>query len=159
MLQAVLWIRIGFIAGLHRFHCGSRIINIWKSYFLYHNFNLFIFRLSFMKDAQDTGEDFSPQKKTISTLKHKFLPFSYFLWVIFSLLDPDPANQKQCESWSGSTALVSCICFYDIFIYCISLQTINFRYRWYKESLTPLNQWYGESATLRINDARSLRRL
>jgi hypothetical protein len=49
-----------------------------------------------MKEAQDTGEDFSPQKRTISTLKHKFLPFSYFLSVIFSLLDPDPADQKQC---------------------------------------------------------------
>jgi hypothetical protein len=30
--------------------------------------------------------------------KLKFLPFLYFLGVIFALLDPDPAYQNQCGS-------------------------------------------------------------
>jgi hypothetical protein len=43
-----------------------------------------------IKDAQATGEDFIPQKRTYSTSK---LEFSSLLSVILALLDPDPYSQ------------------------------------------------------------------
>jgi hypothetical protein len=58
-----------------------------------------------MKDVQDTGKAFSPQKRTSSTSKLEIsLLFSFFV-VIFTLLDPDPdpADQNQC----GSETLLS----------------------------------------------------
>jgi hypothetical protein len=32
----------------------------------------------------------------------KFLHFFLFLWVIYALLDPDPADQNQCGSGSNT---------------------------------------------------------
>jgi hypothetical protein len=43
-----------------------------------------------MKDVQAAGEAFSPQNRTSSTSKQK--KTSLLLWVIFALLDPDPAD-------------------------------------------------------------------
>jgi hypothetical protein len=57
-----------------------------------------------MKDAQAIGEAFSPQKRTSSTSKHENSVLFLFLWVIFALLDPDPATQTNadpCGSGSG----------------------------------------------------------
>jgi hypothetical protein len=44
-----------------------------------------------MKDAQVTGEAFSPQKGTFKfkIQNMKFLYIFLFLWAIFALLDPD----------------------------------------------------------------------
>ncbi len=50
--------------------------------------NLFDQKLQFTY-VQATGEDFSPQKRTSSTSKMKFIYFFLCLWVIFALLDPD----------------------------------------------------------------------
>ena len=52
----------------------------------------------YIKDAQATGEAFSPQKPHPALENLKFLPCFLFLWVIFALLDPDPADQNQCGS-------------------------------------------------------------
>ncbi len=56
-----------------------------------------------------TGEAFSPQKRTSISSKHEnSLLFSIYLWVIFSLLDPDPAtgiSVDPCGSGSGTTTL------------------------------------------------------
>jgi hypothetical protein len=57
-----------------------------------------------IKDVQATGEAFSPQKRTFSTSKHKFLDFFQFLWVTFAILDPDPADQNQSKRmWIRNT--------------------------------------------------------
>ncbi len=63
-----------------------------------------------MKDAQATGETFSPQKRTSSTSKMKILSFFQFFGVILALLDPDPdpaaqINADPCGSGSGSETL------------------------------------------------------
>jgi hypothetical protein len=51
------------------------------------------------RDAQATGEAFSPQKRTSCTSKHEnSLPFLCLL-VIFALLDPDP--YLKCRSRSS----------------------------------------------------------
>jgi hypothetical protein len=51
------------------------------------------------KDVQATGEAFSTQKRTSNTSKHDTDSLSsLFLWIIFVHLDPDPADQNQCES-------------------------------------------------------------
>jgi hypothetical protein len=55
-----------------------------------------------MKDAQATGETFSPQKKTSSTSKDENSVLFLFFGVIFALLDPDPDPQFVCGSGSGS---------------------------------------------------------
>ncbi len=55
----------------------------------------------FKPDVQAAGEAFSPQKRTSSPPKMKFIHFFLFMWVIFVLLDPD----LDCESRSGSTTL------------------------------------------------------
>jgi hypothetical protein len=49
------------------------------------------------KDTQAKGEAFSPQKRTSSTSKHENSLLFIFLWVIFALLDPDPANQINAD--------------------------------------------------------------
>jgi hypothetical protein len=47
-----------------------------------------------MKDVQATGEALSPQREHLALQKMKFLHrFFLFLWIIFALLDPDPADQ------------------------------------------------------------------
>jgi hypothetical protein len=43
-----------------------------------------------LQDVQATREVFIPQKRTFSTSKHEFFSL---LWVILSLLDPDPYSQ------------------------------------------------------------------
>jgi hypothetical protein len=50
---------------------------------------LVAFPLDFIKDVQDTGEAFSPQR-TSSTSKNELTFLYIFLWVYFALLDPDP---------------------------------------------------------------------
>jgi hypothetical protein len=67
------------------------------------NFAIYLF-LASIKDAQATGETFSPQKRTSSTLNREISFFSVFLWVLFVLrdLDPDPDPNSQCGSGSGS---------------------------------------------------------
>ncbi len=106
-----------------------------------------------MKDAQDTVEDFSPQKRTISTLKHKMLPFSYFLSVIFSLLDTMRihANPDLDPHYWFQVYVIMIFLFIGL-AYKPSTPAIV-------DTKSCLSIWYGESATLRINDARSLRRL
>jgi hypothetical protein len=56
-----------------------------------------------IKDVQATVKAFSSQKRTSSTAKHEIYLFFYF-WGLFALLyvDPDPANQNQCGSWSAT---------------------------------------------------------
>jgi hypothetical protein len=84
----------------------------WKFNFYFLDQKLqFTYPLASIKDAQATGEAFSPQKRTSSTvLKNmKILDFFLFLWVIFALLDPDPqfecgsgsSNSNTCGSGSG----------------------------------------------------------
>jgi hypothetical protein len=51
-----------------------------------------------MKNVQATGEVFIPQKRTSGTSK---LEISSLFWVVFALLDLDPADQIECGS--GST--------------------------------------------------------
>ncbi len=62
------------------------------------------------KNVQATVKAFSPRKRTSSTSKHtgnmKLLYFLLFLWVIFALLDPDPADKNQCRSWSTTLVLL-----------------------------------------------------
>jgi hypothetical protein len=62
-----------------------------------------------LKDAQTTGESFYPQKRTSSTSKHEnSFQIFLFLWVIFALLDPDPATQINADPCgSGSTTLLT----------------------------------------------------
>jgi hypothetical protein len=51
-----------------------------------------------IKNAQATGEAFSPQKRTSNTSKHEIsLLFSFFVGY-FALLDPDPATQINTDS-------------------------------------------------------------
>jgi hypothetical protein len=50
-----------------------------------------------IKDAQATGEAFSPQKRISSTSKHENSLLFLYLWVIFVLLDPDPATQIDAD--------------------------------------------------------------
>jgi hypothetical protein len=60
------------------------------------------------RTAQATGEAYSSQKRTSSTSKQEnSLLFSVrYLWVIFVLLDPDPATQINADPFeSGSTIL------------------------------------------------------
>jgi hypothetical protein len=59
-----------------------------------------------IKDAQATGEAFSPQKRTSSTSKNEnSVLFSIFLGH-FSLLDPDPEAQINADPCgSGSKTL------------------------------------------------------
>jgi hypothetical protein len=68
--------------------------------------------LASIKDAQATGEAFSPKKRTSSTSKHKksllFKDFFLYLWVISALLDPDQDSATQNNAdpcGSGSTTL------------------------------------------------------
>jgi hypothetical protein len=61
-----------------------------------------------IKDAQATGEAYSPQKRTSSNSKHEIALLFSFFWVIFALLDqdPDPATQINAVCCgSGSTTL------------------------------------------------------
>ncbi len=51
-------------------------------------------RLSFRR----TGEVLSPQKRIFCTWNMKILHFFLLLWLIFALLDPDPADQNQSGS-------------------------------------------------------------
>jgi hypothetical protein len=53
-----------------------------------------------IKDVQATGEAFGPQRKHPTRQNIKFLNFFLFLWVIFTILDPDR------DSESGSTDLI-----------------------------------------------------
>jgi hypothetical protein len=53
-------------------------------------------------DVQATGEVLILQKRTSSSSKFEI---SSLLWVSFALLDPDPADQYECGSGSGSTPL------------------------------------------------------
>jgi hypothetical protein len=44
------------------------------------------------------------QQEKLSALKNmKILDFFLFLWVIFALLDPDPDQQFECGSGTGSS--------------------------------------------------------
>jgi hypothetical protein len=58
---------------------------------------------------QATGEAFSPQKRTSSTLKYYIISLLFlFLWVTFALLDPDPDPATQINAdtdGSGSETL------------------------------------------------------
>ncbi len=74
---------------------------------------LFIILRPTIKDAQATGEDFSPQKRISTTSKHEnSLIFSVFVGH-FALRDLDPETATQineinadpCGSGSGSTTL------------------------------------------------------
>jgi hypothetical protein len=58
--------------------------------------------LGIHKERQITEEAFSPQKRTSSTSKHEISKIFLLLWVIFSLLDPDPDS----EVGYGSTDLI-----------------------------------------------------
>ncbi len=60
-----------------------------------------------INDAQATGEAFGTQKRTASTSKHENSLLFSVLWVIFALLDPDPATQLNTDPCgSGSTTLL-----------------------------------------------------
>ncbi len=48
-----------------------------------------------IKDAQATGEAFSPHKRTSSTSNMRFRNIFRFFWVIFALLDPDPILKNR----------------------------------------------------------------
>jgi hypothetical protein len=82
----------------------------WKFSFNFFDQKLpFTYLYASLKDAQATGEAFSPQKRTSSTSKHENSVLFLFLWVIFALMDPDadPATQinadpdpKPCSSAS-----------------------------------------------------------
>ena len=75
-----------------------------------------------LKDAQATGEAFSPQKRTSSTSKHEnSVLFSIFVgkflpsWIRIRNLnaDPDPANQINAgPSGSGSETLAPSIVYF-----------------------------------------------
>jgi hypothetical protein len=55
------------------------------------------------------GEAFSPQRDHPALQNMKIQYFLLFLWVIFALLDPDPATQinaDPCGSGSGSATLL-----------------------------------------------------
>jgi hypothetical protein len=56
---------------------------------------ILIYIFLIIKDAQATGEAFSPHKRISSTSKHKNSFLFSNLWVIFAPLDPfpDPATQ------------------------------------------------------------------
>jgi hypothetical protein len=58
-----------------------------------------------MKDVRAFREAFSHHKRTSSTLKQECLHFFLLLWVIFALLDPDPADHNQPVSGSITLAL------------------------------------------------------
>jgi hypothetical protein len=62
----------------------------WKQILIFFSNIAIIYPLASLKDVQATGEAFSPQKRTSSTLKHESSLFFLFLWVIFALPDPDP---------------------------------------------------------------------
>jgi hypothetical protein len=68
-------------------------------------------------DAQATGDAFSPQKKTSSTVKQDNSLLFSPLVVIFALLDPDPDKATQINvdpdpqpllHWYLSTILCAC---------------------------------------------------
>ncbi len=73
-------------------------------------------RMGLLKDAQATGEAFSPQKRTSSTSKHEIL---YSFFVIFSLLDPGPDlatsinADPDLQPWTNVKVLaiwLMCVC-------------------------------------------------
>jgi hypothetical protein len=73
----------------------------WKFNFYFLDQKLqFTFPLASVKDAQATGEAFSPQKRT-ALPNMKILYFFLFLCIIFTLLDPDP--QFECGSGSSNS--------------------------------------------------------
>jgi hypothetical protein len=51
------------------------------------------------KDVLATGKAFIliSQKRTSSTSNMKIVDFFLFLWIIFALLDPDPATQINAD--------------------------------------------------------------
>jgi hypothetical protein len=49
----------------------------------------FTYPLASLEDVQATGEAFSPQKRTSSTLIHEISHLFLILWVIFALLYSD----------------------------------------------------------------------
>jgi hypothetical protein len=51
-----------------------------------------------IKDARATEAAFSPQKRTSSISKHEISLLFLFLWVIFTLLDPDPDPATQINA-------------------------------------------------------------
>ncbi len=61
----------------------------------------FTYPQAFIKDVQDTGEAFSPEKRTSSTSKHEIPKLFLSLKIISALLDLDPGY----ESGSGSAGL------------------------------------------------------
>jgi hypothetical protein len=69
----------------------------------------FTYPEAFIKDAQATGEAFSPQGEHPALKNMKILVFFLFLWVIFALRDPDPNPAAQINAdpcGSGSETLV-----------------------------------------------------
>jgi hypothetical protein len=66
----------------------------WKFYFYLLDKKLqFTYPYAYIKDAQATGEAFSLH----SLQNMKILYFFQLLWVIFALLDPDPATQIYAD--------------------------------------------------------------
>ncbi len=51
-----------------------------------------------MKDVLATGEASSPRTRTSSTLKHTIYSTLSFWRIIFTLMDPHPADKTQCGS-------------------------------------------------------------
>ncbi len=65
----------------------------WKFNFYFLDQTLqFTYPWASIKDAQATGEAFSPQKRTSRNWNMKILDFFLFLWFIFALLNPDPCG-------------------------------------------------------------------
>ncbi len=66
---------------------------IGKKYSWFFSFLIKNFNFLFLTDVQATEQAFSPQKRTSSTSKMKFLNSMIIFVVIFALLDPDPDLQ------------------------------------------------------------------
>ncbi len=82
-----------------RIQSGSRALmtKYWKKitaekniYFFFDQKLQFTFRWSSIKYVQVAEEAFSSQKRPSNTSKHELLQIFLLLWVIFTLLDPDP---------------------------------------------------------------------
>jgi hypothetical protein len=70
-----------------------------KSYYFLYIKTCNLLSLASMKDVKAIGKASIRQKKQSSTSKHEISSlFSFFVWVTFTLLYPDPADQNQCGS-------------------------------------------------------------
>jgi hypothetical protein len=83
-----------------------KVKKMYNSKFNFYFFDqklLFTYPQASIKEAQATGEAFSPQKRTSSTSKDENSVLLSIFWVIFAFLDPDPDPQFICGSGSRSS--------------------------------------------------------